>query len=85
MDMKEISVFDAKMHFSGLIDKVYSNHEEITITRRGKQVAKIIPIETKKKQEIEIALKELQSLSEEIGPAGITLNDIKKMKEEGRK
>ncbi|HRP68607.1 MAG TPA: type II toxin-antitoxin system prevent-host-death family antitoxin [Turneriella sp.] len=30
-----------------LIDHVYENHEEITVTKRGKPMARLIPIEQK--------------------------------------
>lgn len=83
--MKEISVFDAKTHFSGLVDRVYTHHESVTITRRGVKIAKIVPIEDKQEKNVATILRELQTLSDEIGHIGISLNDIKKMKEEGRR
>lgn len=83
--MKEVSVFDAKTHFSGLIDRVYTQHESFTITRRGVKIAKIVPFEQKEEKQIAAALRELQALSEEIGKIGINQNTIKKMKEEGRR
>jgi prevent-host-death family protein len=82
--MKDISVFDAKTHFSKLIDQVYQQRESITITRRGMQVAKIVPIQEQQKQSVANLLRELDVLSEEIGKVGISLKEIKKMKEEGR-
>jgi prevent-host-death family protein len=83
--MKEISIFDAKTHFSGLVDRVYTLHESVTITRRGVKIAKIVPIEDKQEKNIATILRELQTLSDEIGHIGISVNDIKKMKEEGRR
>lgn len=83
--MKEVSVFDAKTHFSGLINRVYTHHESFTITRRGVKIAKIIPFEQKEEKQIAAVLRELQSLSEEIGKPGINQSDIKKMKEAGRR
>ncbi len=82
--MKDISVFDAKTHFSSLIDQVYQQRESITITRRGVRVAKIMPIEEQQKQSVSTLLRELDMLSEEIGKDGVGLKEIKKMKEEGR-
>jgi prevent-host-death family protein len=83
--MKVVNVFDAKTHFSNLIDQVYQQRESIIITRRGIQVASIVPIEEQQKQNVITLLHELDTLSEEIGKAGIGLKEIKKMKEEGRR
>ncbi|EKD75145.1 MAG: hypothetical protein ACD_44C00218G0004 [uncultured bacterium] len=83
--MKEISLFEAKTHFSGLMDQVYKNHQEFFITRRGQKIAKIIPFKMQEKQDFQCILEEMKKLREEIGYTGITLNHIKKMKEEGRK
>ncbi len=82
--MKDISVFDAKTHFSSLIDQVYQQRESITITRRGIQVARIVPVEEQHKQSVANLLRELDVLSEEIGKVGVGLKEMKKMKEEGR-
>ncbi len=40
-----ITAFDAKTHFSKLLDQA-SKGEEILITKRGKAAAKIIPIDS---------------------------------------
>ena len=83
--MKEVSVFDAKTHFSGLIDQVCQQHESITITRRGRRVAKIVPFEEIQEKNVANLLRELDVLSKEIGKAGLGLKEIKQMKEEGRR
>lgn len=83
--MKEVSVFDAKTHFSGLIDDVYQKHESITITRRGMRIAKIVPFKEQQKENVLSLLHELNVLGEEIGKVGVGLKDINKMKEEGRR
>ncbi len=83
--MKEVSIFDAKTHFSGLIDQVYQQHESITITRRGVRIAKIVPFEEQARQNVASLIREIEILSEEIGTVGIGLKEIHKMKEEGRR
>lgn len=83
--MKTVSVFDAKTHFSGIVEKVYSKHESIIITRRGVKIAKIVPFEAQETNKREDIIRELQALSDEVGRVGVRLEDIKKMKEEGRK
>jgi prevent-host-death family protein len=83
--MKEVSVFDAKTHFSGLIDQVYETHESITITRRGVRIARIVPFEEQQRENVSTLLRELNVLGEEIGKVGVGLKEIKNMKEEGRR
>lgn len=43
--MQKVNLFDAKTHFSRLIDQIVSGEEtEIVIARNGKPVAKVVPI-----------------------------------------
>lgn len=39
MEKNEISIAEAKAHFSDIINRVVYGHEQIVITRRGKPVA----------------------------------------------
>ena len=45
---QQVGTFEAKTHFSQLIEKV-ENGADFIITKRGKPVAKIIPFEQEKK------------------------------------
>lgn len=63
--MTEITLFDAKTY-----------REEYVITKRGKPVAKIVPIENEKKHDITATLKEMDNLKREMGKTGITLEEI---------
>jgi prevent-host-death family protein len=47
--MATINVHDAKTHFSRLLSRVEGG-EEIVIARAGKPVARIVPLEKKKKR-----------------------------------
>lgn len=47
MPRGEVSIAEAKTHFSELINKVVYGHEEIIITKRGKPVA-VISVPEKK-------------------------------------
>jgi prevent-host-death family protein len=38
-----IGVFEAKTHFSELVERVCSTGEDVVITKRGKPVARILP------------------------------------------
>lgn len=44
--MQTVSVFDAKTHFSRLIEQIASGAEkEIVISRNGRPVARVVPIQ----------------------------------------
>lgn len=83
MESQQIGAFDAKTHFSGILEKV-ENGADFIITKRGKPVAKIIPIEQEKqmtrKEAIE-ALIEMRKLYR--GKSGDF--NIRKAIEDGRK
>lgn len=44
MDRKTISVAEAKKHLSEILGRVAHGGEQITITRRGKPMARLIPV-----------------------------------------
>jgi prevent-host-death family protein len=46
--IKEVGAFEAKTHLSRLLDEVEKG-EAIYITRHGKRVARLLPVEAKKK------------------------------------
>jgi prevent-host-death family protein len=53
MQESTINVTEAKRHLSGLLDRVVHNQEVITITRHGKPIAQLGPIQiTEKKSHI---------------------------------
>ena len=83
--MEEISLFEAKTHFSSLIERVFKQHEEIIITKRGERVAKITPYESVREADVLITINALEKFSKKVGKIGLTLKMIKKMKEEGRR
>lgn len=61
-----VGAFEAKTHFSQLIERVMHG-EEIFITRRGKLVAKLVPIEEEHDSKVtREAIKRLRALSHEM-------------------
>jgi prevent-host-death family protein len=48
---KEVSVHEAKIHLSRLLRRVESG-EEIVISRRGKPVAKLVPVAPARRREM---------------------------------
>ncbi len=50
--MKTMGAGAFKTHCLAVIDEVYDRNEEIIITKRGKPMAKLVPIENKKPESI---------------------------------
>jgi prevent-host-death family protein len=79
-----IGTFEAKTHFTKIITQVISG-EEILITRRGKAVAKIIPIkETFDRDTIKAAIFRLRKLAKEMQLGSFDWDEWKSYKDEGR-
>lgn len=79
-----IGAFEAKTHFSALLDRV-SHGEEILITRRGVAVAKLSPVEKQfSENKAKQAAKRLRSLRKKLKNAG-TLKEWQSYRLEGRK
>ncbi|MFU7500462.1 MULTISPECIES: type II toxin-antitoxin system Phd/YefM family antitoxin [unclassified Candidatus Tisiphia] len=80
-----ITAFDAKTHFSKILDRA-SKGEEILVTRRGKAAAKIVPINTIQDIEIaEMAAVRLRKLAKEINLQPSDLEEWKKYRDVGKK
>jgi prevent-host-death family protein len=79
--METIGSFEAKTHWSALLDKVALGHE-IIITKRGKPVARLIPEFVDNKDQVNNAIEQLKALRK-----GITLDGIglKTLRDEGRR
>ena len=81
---KIIGAFDAKTHFSALLERAEAG-EEITITRRGKAVARLVPIRTHDVQAAREAHKRLRALAKTTGIKRFDWKEWKSYVEEGRK
>ena len=81
--MKSIGVYEARTHWSEMLDRV-ARGEEITITRHGTPVAKLIPHNVQSKVSVEDAIAELREFRRKYKHRlrGLT---IKQMIEEGRR
>lgn len=79
--MATIGSFEAKTNFSALLQRVEQG-EQILITRRGKPVARLIPIAAAGKKKGSAAMERLRKLRK-----GTTLGDLgwKALRDEGRK
>ena len=83
MDM--VSLFDAKNRLSGLLDQVEGG-QEVTITRRGKPVARLVPVAPKSEQG-RTAVEKLRTLRQSIAKRGeiFTWSELKAYRDEGRR
>jgi len=82
---KTVGAFEAKTHFSALLERAEKG-EEITITRRGKAVARIVPL--KKHHDSAEVRKVLARMRKRAKTTGIKRFDWAEWKsyvEEGRK
>jgi prevent-host-death family protein len=79
--MKTVNLADAKTHLSELIDGVVGG-ETVEILRRGKPVARLVPVESTRKP-IDMAL--LTSLTDSMPPSDESAEDfIRKMRDDAR-
>jgi prevent-host-death family protein len=73
--MKQVGVFEAKTHFSALIDDAVAGKRTI-ITRNGKPVAELRPIEGNQRARARLALERIRALSEDLEGAPISAREL---------
>lgn len=83
---REVGLFEAKTHLSELVADVEGG-DSITLTRRGKPVARLVPVEDHRKAERREALRRMAALREELSGQGVrfTLGEILAARDEGRR
>jgi prevent-host-death family protein len=82
---KSVGTFEAKTHFTKIISKVMAG-EEVIISRRGKNVAKIVPIEkTADKEVIQSTILRIRNLAKSMQLGKFNWNEWKSYKDEGRR
>lgn len=79
-----IGAFEAKTHFSQLIERAFHG-EEIFITRRGKPVAKLVPVDDPHiSQSTQAAVKRLKTLAAEMQLGKFDWEEWKDYRDTGR-
>ncbi len=74
--MAEIGAFEAKTHFSKLLERVEKG-EEIVITRRGKRVARLVPERPARDREaIGKTIAEMRSFARTLSLGGLKIRDL---------
>lgn len=78
--MKSVGAFEAKTHFSSLLAGV-ERGEEITITRRGRPVARLVPAVAASERDFADVVRRLKAARAETSLGGLSLRELI---EEGR-
>ena len=83
--MDSINLFDAKNRLSALVDRVETG-EAVTITRRGKPVARLVPVASDSDRG-RLAATRLRTLRDTIARRGetFTWDELKAWRDEGRR
>ncbi len=80
--MRKVGAFQAKAHFSDLLDKVEAG-EKITITRHGEPVAVIVPVRgSMRHEDVERRMNEIRRIRKGARLGGLS---VKALLAEGRK
>lgn len=74
--MRTLGAFEAKTHLSKLLDQVAAG-EEITITRHGEPVAKLVPIASAdKRADLRATIAAIRALGKKHKLRGIAIGDL---------
>jgi prevent-host-death family protein len=77
-----VGAYEAKTHFSEILEKVEAG-EEITITRHGTPVARMVPVKKRSSEaERRTAIEQIKQLSQGLSLRGLK---IRELIEEGRR
>jgi prevent-host-death family protein len=79
--MTTVGAFEAKTHFSSLLERV-GRGEEITITRHGRAVARLVPAAVADRARVDEAIARLKALREGSSLGGLHWKDLR---DEGRR
>lgn len=84
--MREVGAFEAKTHLSALLESVQSG-EHITITKRGRPVAQLVPVnQVSISDRVDLALRIEKLRGRIANECGLfTISDILSARNEGRK
>jgi prevent-host-death family protein len=83
--MKSVGSYEAKTHLPRLLSQVEKG-ETITITKRGKPIARIVPAEEQPVRDVATVIREFRAYSQEQARTlgKLSIREIKAMTEEGR-
>lgn len=79
--MASMGIYEAKTHFAAVVERVRTG-EEITITKHGSPVAKVVPFEKGPERSAKEIIAEMREIRKHCRLDGLT---IREMIEEGRR
>ena len=79
--MRQLGAFEAKTHLSKLLEEVEAG-EQVLITRHGKAVARLVPVEPSATEQRQQAVERLRQFRRGKTLGGLTLQDLR---DQGRK
>ncbi len=79
--MREIQASEAKVHLPQLLDEV-ERGETLIITRHGRRIARLVPEQDRRQEEIDKALAGIQEMRQRTGQ--ITVGELLSARDEGR-
>ncbi len=79
--MITVGAFEAKTHLSSLLERV-AQGEEIIITRHGKPLARLVPVNAANRCRIDHAIAKLKALRQNCTLGGISWQELR---DEGRR
>lgn len=82
--MRSVGTYEAKTHLPRLLSQVEKG-ESITITRRGRPIAKLVPADAEPKQDVKRIIEEMLTYRDQHGPSLGDEITIRAMIEEGRR
>lgn len=82
MIQNKIGVFETKTNLNKIISRVIKG-EEFTVTKRGVEVARIVPLKNNKSN-LAVLFEEITNLRKLL-PSNLTIEEINLFKKEGRK
>lgn len=80
--MKEVSLFEAKTHFSGLVNEIMSKQTEIAVTKHGHPVIIMKSFLEAKRPDVAGAIAAIKQLRR--GLSALSVDEILEMRDEGR-
>jgi len=73
--MTSVGSYEAKTHLPSLLDRV-ANGEQITITRHGVPVARLVPVGTRSRADVRAAIQAIRELRKGNRLGGLKVRDL---------